>query len=229
MRKCVVASVIIALVLALANLIACGGGDNDKKEGVLPVLNIGDKWTQRGIIEGIEYTTTTEMVGEDVCDGKACYVIEITFEPSFAGLFTSMAGKFNKATMDLMRVQFTGKTKGETFIAASTYSYSYSAFPFPYEVGKVWEVTETENSTFTIMGETETDKEENTHTYKVVGMETITVPAGTFECFKVVKYQDDDFPIDTYWKSDTVNLFDVKTYDHETDETMELISYSISD
>ncbi len=226
MRK--VVSLVYAIIVIIGLLVVgCDSGD-DKKEGALPVLTVGDTWIQRGLVEGIEYTLTTEVVGEDVVDGRECYVSERTSEPPLFGVISNMTIKQDKATLDIVRIQFSEEMQGEPFIMAASFSYVYSEPKFPFQMGNTWEEIETQRSTVTEMGDITTEEQQPTYTYTIEKMETITVPAGTFKCFKIVQYGDGS-PLEVYWKADSVKLFDVKTYDYEDDETMELISYSVSD
>ena len=199
------------------------------REGVLPTLFIGDKWVSKVISEGVEYTMTLEVTGEDVTDGKNCYVMEGSFEPPVEGILSSVSAKFDKATMFTVRLQMSGEYMNVPFVSALTWSYEFPGeLPYPLEVGKEFEVVETETTTVKIMGETETETVTDTYTYKVERIEEITVPAGVFRCFKIVKYDKDGTAVSTCWDSDKVKQYDVKSIDHETEEVTELISYSIS-
>lgn len=105
------AMVLIALlVMALViSSVGCGGGEG---EGKLPTWNVGDRWVSRGMSEGIEYTTTWEVVGEDVTDGKNCYVMEGSLEPPVLGIISSASAKIDKATMRPVRMQMSGEFMG---------------------------------------------------------------------------------------------------------------------
>jgi len=224
MRK--LAMVLIALfILALVvGTVGCGGGEG---EGKLPTLNVGDRWVLRMMSEGIEYTTTLEVVGEDVTGGKNCYLMEGSFEPPVMGFISSVSAKIDKATMRPVRMQTSGELMGYPFVTAISYSYSPDATPYPLEVGKELEVIATETTTTTVMGETQTETETNAYTLKVEGIEQITVPAGTFRCFEIVRYDEGGSALGTQWYSDTTKCM-VKEIDHETGEvTEQLISYSL--
>ncbi len=199
------------------------------REGMLPTLSIGDKWVSKFISEGIEYTMTLEVTGEDVTDGKDCYIVEGSFEPPVEGFIDTVTAKYDKATMHPVRMQMSGEYEGKPFIAASSWSYDLTGDPtYPLEVGKEIEVVETETTTIKMLGETETETVTNTYIYKVEKIEEITVPAGTFRCFKIAKYDEAGTKVSTSWTSDKVKQVDVKTINHETEEVTELISYSIS-
>ena len=199
------------------------------KEGVLPTLSIGDRWVSEGVSEGIEYTLTLEVTGEGVTDGKDCYVVEGSFEPPLMGYISSLSAKIDKATMYWLRMQMLGEVMDEPFIIALSWSYEFpGALPYPLEVGKEIEVIETYTSTLTAAGETETETVTNTYTHKVEKIEEITVLAGTFRCFKIVKYDEAGTAVYTSWTSDKVKQMEVKSIDHITDEVTELVSYSVS-
>lgn len=199
------------------------------KEGVLPTWSIGDRWVSQFTSEGIEYAMTLEVTSEGVTDGRDCYVVEGSFEPPLMGYISSLSAKMDKATMYWLRMQMLGEVMDEPFIIAFSYSYEFpGALLYPLEVGKEIEVIETETTTITAMGETQTETVTSTYTYKVEKIEEITVLAGTFRCFKLVKYDEAGTAVSTHWTSDKVKQFDVKSIDHIPDEVTELVSYSVS-
>jgi len=198
------------------------------KEGVLPTLSIGDKWVQKFISEGYEYLVTLEVAGEDGTDGKNCYVMRGTFEPPYQGFLTDASVKFDKATMQMVRMQMSGQYQNMPFVSAVTYSYDFpGSLPYPLQVGKEYSVIETETTTVTVMGQTQTSTETKTYIHKVEIMEEITVPAGTFRCFKIVRYDEQRNLLSTSWVSDKVKGYDAKTIDAKTGEVAELVFYSI--
>ena len=94
-------------------------------------------------------------------------------------------------------------------------------------MGKKITLTEMESIEQSFAGNQETEENTETYTYVVEAIEPVTVPAGTFRAFKVVKYDEDGEPSETTWSSDAIKGFDVKTIDHEEGETFELTSYSL--
>jgi hypothetical protein len=88
------------------------------------------------------------------------------------------------------------------------------------------QVVETITSTIKQTGESNT--ETNTYTFKVENIEQITVPAGTFKCFKIVMYDKDGKPVITEWESDETKMYMVKGVDIQNSGTTELVSYSVS-
>ncbi len=203
---------------------------NPTKEGVLPTLSIGDKWVSKALFEGIEYEAILEVTSDDVVDGKDCYVMEGSIEPPMMGIISSVSMKVDKATMFPVRTQASGEVEGLPFIVAVSYSYEVPGTPYyPLELGKETQVIETTTTTTTMMGKTETATATNTFSFKVEKIEEITVPAGTFKCFKIVKYDETGTPVVTYWDSDRVKHYQVKSIDHQGGGVEEeLVSYSIS-
>ena len=197
------------------------------REGLLPLLTIGDFWKYKSIIDGIEYTVTYEVTGEDIVDGRGSYVVEGSIEPPYEGILSKISEKIDKATMLTLRGQASGEYEGDPFIVAVSYTYGFlGAFPYPLEVWKEFKVTEVETITTILAGEKDAETTTDTYTYKIEKIEDITVPAGTFRCFKVVKYDEDGTAVSTTWVSDKVKN-EVKNIDHETGESNELMSYSV--
>lgn len=89
-------------------------------EGVPPVLSVGDTWISTFVSDGIEYTETMEVTGEDIIDGKSCYVLEGTYEVPLIGIVDSVSAKYDKATNMLLRIQFSGEHMDMPFVSEST-------------------------------------------------------------------------------------------------------------
>ena len=221
-------AVVIVMLLVVAGMFATGCGKSPaEKEGVLPSLEVGDTWVQKVISDGIEYTMTTDIIGEDTTEGRETYVVKLSVEPPFEGLLGALEGKIDKLTLHTLRLQWSGEL-GVPFIAVSSSTYEPSeATLYPLEVGKELTLTETETSQITALGEKETETETSTYTLKVESIEQVTVPAGTFRTFKVVTYDELGSALETEWKSDAVKLFNVKRIDHESGDISELLSYSL--
>lgn len=225
------------LVLALIlGAIGCGDGGetptpaatpSSGDEGALPILNVGDKWVSVVTEKGIEHTRTTEVIGEDVIDGRDCYVVEESIEPPFRGIVSSVTQKWEKATLIAITVESWGEYMGTSFVAVISVSCEFpDGLPFPLEVGKEYKVIRTETRTMITVDETYRETVTDVYTHKVEKTEQITVPAGTFKCFKKVKYGADGTALSTAWYSDTTKS-SVKLIDYETGGVAELVSYSV--
>ena len=74
------------------------------------------------------------------------------------------------------------------------------------------------------------DDEIRQYHFKVVGHETLTVPAGTFETVKIIKLRKKKKKRETYiWCAPALNYLPVRIWQHETDDaeyTSELKSFS---
>ena len=117
---------------------------------------------------------------------------------------------------------------GANYSVKQTATYSFSGSPmYPVKVGNVSNVTEIDKMVRTVNGETETVTETHNYVYKVEKVESVTVPAGTFKCFKVVQYESGKIKgID--WDAPQVKMYAVKNIDNEEPvSTSELVSYSL--
>ena len=182
-------------------------------EGALPVLSGGDKWVMKITSGNNEFTATTEIIGDEVVDGKDCYISTISMAP--------YSGKewIDKTTLF--------PVKDESSKGTTTYSYQFEGdMLYPLQLKKECQVVETITTTVKASGQSNT--ETNTYTYKVENIEQITVPAGTFKCFKIVMYDKDGKPVTTKWESDETKMYMVKGVDPENNVTTELVSYAVS-
>ncbi len=235
MKKSILALLVFVIVLTFCASCGCSSDE----EGALPTLKVGDTWTYRGPLLSvpylltskaaplepmdIDYTVTTKVTGKDVIDGKDCYVLESKWEhPKFR--VSDVHGKINEATMDTITAGF---SIGESASIEIIFTYEYLDERFPLEVGKTYQVIEGNSLTEPSDDGTVTTIGENTYTCKVEGKETVTVPAGAFECFKIVKYDEEGSPKEVSWLSGETKMFDVKTYDYGSAAIMELLSYSL--
>ena len=194
-----------------------------------PALHIGDKWVSRIVSENAEYEWSVEVTDEDVTDGKDCYVLEGSFNPPISGMVDSYTGKMDKSTMDPVMIQLSGSYENMPYIVSQSYSYEIIGEPlYPYAVGKETRKIETLNAAVTMMGETEKTTTTSTFTYKIEQIEEIIVPAGTFRCFKIVKYNEQGGVFFIEWNAEETKFYQVKTLDPETGDVVELVSYSVS-
>ena len=175
---------------------------------------------------GNEYIVTSEVTGEEFVEGKDCYVMETTFDPPYMGELTSTTNKYDKATFDIVTMDF-HPTEPDDF---TSITYKSDGTPFyPLTVGK--EIEKTETRTITTGNSTITKTYDVTASTKTVveKIEKITVEAGTFKCFKLLKYDEYGVLVQITWRSTETKMFQVKMTDMaEEDAIYELISYSIS-
>jgi len=201
-----------------------------------PVWSVGDNWVYNcsyanpgGKTEQDTCELTVTVVGEEVVGDEACYKLNGTFVPPATRDAADMSLTLHVGDVDIwnskdhMEYLKTSSAIAELPGLPSTVTWTYPGdYGWPYEVGKTWsssvrvvsgpldEITELEN--------------------KVLGVEAITVPAGTFECYHIVTYEPtspDNYTFE-HWFS-TVVKSDVKMIDRflwAGEEIRELTSYS---
>jgi hypothetical protein len=207
--------VLIGIMLSM--LAGCGGsGGGSAKEGQLPTLGVGDKWTYEASSEGSYYTLTYEVTGEGDVNGEDCWIMQMSLTPALM--------RMGKATLAELQMQGSMTIMGipMSFSTVATYTPSDASL-FPLEVGKQFSRTETARQTTTTGGASQTENTTTTHTFKVEEVEDMTVQAGTFKCYKITDTSQEGTA--TSWYSDKVKLW-VKTIG-EDGETTELKSYSV--
>jgi hypothetical protein len=228
-------ALILAIVVLLAALVV-GGIGCGTKEGQRPTFKVGDKITYEFTYQTSQggtaaFDMTVEVTGEEELNGKNCYVVALSFDPPPWGA-SSMNGTMwiDKEVTWPVEIQNTGEFPGALpFSSTEETSYDFGGKSlWPLKVGKEVTATETKTTTTIYAGQPQpTQTETKTSTYKVEGTEEITVSAGTFQCFKIVEYDQNGEKLSTKWHSDKVKA-DVKTEKYETGESQELASYSVS-
>jgi hypothetical protein len=209
------------------------GGNGTPSEGQLPSFEMGDTWVWSYVMYGKTYTLTEEIIGEERVEGRDCYVMDMSFDPllTFAQIegestINSMKYWGDKATgIYEVKREMLGDYNGEDFTLTMISDYSSWKSPFPLEIGKE---VETEQTTTQYMGETQAGEPMvTTIRYVVEGKETITVSAGTFDCWKMTLYDGAGGILQIVWWSDEARTI-VKSTGGEGTLIMELLSYSVS-
>jgi len=203
-----------------------------------PVWSVGDSWVYNcsyanpgGKTEQDTCNLTVTVVGEEAVGDEACYKCSGVFEPAATRDAADMPLTLHIETADIwnskdyMECLKTSSAIAELPGLPSTVTWTYPGdYGWPYEVGETWsasvrvvagvidEITEVEN--------------------KVVGVETITVPAGTFDCYHIVTYEPtspDNYTFE-HWFNATMVKSVVKEIDRflwAGEETRVLTSYSV--
>jgi len=149
----------------------------------------------------------------------------MAIDPPYEEIFDAGRAWVDKATLRDIKGQTSGKYLGAPVTSTFDTAYQGSS-KYPLKVGKEVTITATTTMTTTVSGESETETEVDTYTFRVERIEDITVPAGTFRCFKIVEYDEHGTVSDEEWYADEPKI-NVKSIDHETGEIMELKSYSV--
>jgi hypothetical protein len=221
-------NVAILLIIPVVVLALAAAGCDGVEKGVLPVLQTGDRWVSWTTSNDVTSTMALEVTGETVVDGRDCYVLEGTADPPYLGIISDLTMAYEKTTFLPLAAQSSGQYMATPYEVVIEATYELGGDPlFPLRVGNEHELVEERTTTATIMGDTATETETETSTRRVEKLETITVPAGTFECFKLVEYDEDGVATNTTWYSDEVKWI-VQETDHESGESTQLVQYSLN-
>jgi hypothetical protein len=230
MKKILGVLLVSSLLVAISSLLpAC----QKQKEGQLPTLQVGDSWVWSYVMDDTTYTLTEEVTGTETVAGRECYVIRMSFDPVISQTYdsvvytvTDMKYWADKATALLsvkMETSVTGN--GQTFTSSEISSYEPWISLFPLEIGKE---VEADKTTTQYMGDTQmSEPAVTTEKYVVDSKEDVTVPAGTFSCWKIFLYDGAGNITATFWYSDKVKS-GIKSVDASGNTMMELKSYSVS-
>lgn len=221
----IVAIVIVIVIAAIGvgSYFILKSGERAKAE--MPTHLIGEEWTYR-VTDDNAYTFHYEVIAEETVDNKDCYVIELLSTPPYLGGLGGLLSGENtwveKETGLPVKKQISGEYIETPFTKTLTFVYHSVEDVWPIEVGKEVTATMTVIENSSLSGTRSTTK---TVTLKVEKRENITVPAGTFTCFKVDSYEY-GYKTATSWYSDNAKHY-VKRIDYTTGETHELVSYLI--
>jgi hypothetical protein len=197
--------------------------------GRIPILHVGDYWITEFVDNATTYTVTQNITGE----GTDYYLMYSAYDPPYRGTINS-TGWLDKSTLNPIRMQghsnYTYDTTTTPYTYNSTILYTYQGgVPFPLIIGKEFNMTETIAYNMTMNSTTYTYIMNNSYTYKVEAIENVTVPAGTFTCFRMNYYNATSGDlIYIFWWSDVVKNA-VKHMDYSTtpEMTYELKDYSV--
>jgi|GEM_PF-2988987 len=187
--------------------------------GRLPILHVGDWWIMEFVSNETTYTMTQNVTGE----GIDYYIMYSEYDPPLMGEINGTQW-IDKSTTNPVTMQGQGEYTYENTTIPYTYNgtifYTYKGgVLFPLIVGKELNQTETYTMTYTmIIDDTPYTNEynsTNTYTFKVEAIENVTVPAGTFTCFKV-----------NYWNATSGALLYTMWYSDEAKTWVKYIDYT---
>jgi len=172
------------------------------------------------------------MVAEVAVEGEESYQLSAVFVPQATRDASDMPLTLHVGTADIWNSkEYMEYLKQSSDIVEltglpSTITWTYTgAYGWPYDTGKTWSFTK-----HTIAGPLDIVVEREA---KVLGVENVTVPAGTFKCHHIVAYDPTSPDIYTYehWFNAAVVKSDVKMIDRDTwagEETRVLVSYLLA-
>ena len=175
---------------------------------------------------GVETTSFQTVTGEQVFNGIDCYTVEQTSTTNGVTYTTTLA--VDESTLQAVGAEISSSIDGTVSTATMNLSYDYSIEPYPLRVGKTWAATLNTTTTVLTMGQDQTTTETDMYNYKVEKAESVTVLAGKFRCFKIMKYSGDNSILTIQWVTGVTGGLPVKEVDKVSGVTSELISYSLS-
>jgi hypothetical protein len=203
---------IIFLITSSPSLV---GGDSEK-----PDWEVGDKWNYDMSVMGMSVPVTYKV--SDITSIDVNGTDYDVYDMEIKG--TGGTQHMYYLTSDLALVKTQIPSMGGDSPMISSYDPPKIEFDFPLAVGKTWNSTSIQSVTG---GGFDPANLTLIETYNVVRMESITVEAGTFECYRIESMNDNELITTTRWYSEevrnvvksTVNISSVNT-------EMELKSYS---
>jgi len=206
---------------------------------VVPVWFVGDNWVYTCSYANPDGNTKQDtnelnvtMVDEIMVGGEAAYQLSGFFVPEATRDAADMPLTLHIETADIWNskehMEYLKQSSDIVELPGlpSTISWTYAEeYGWPYDTGKTWS-----SSVHTVAGPLDQIVERES---KVLGVETVTVPAGVFECYHIVAYDPASPGVYTaeHWFNSTVVKSDVKMIDRDTwagEETRVLVSYSVS-
>jgi len=202
----------------------------------------GPTWVYNVSYEDENTVWTNTVTGEETVEGVDCYVVTTTFDANpfrYAnptGTPIKLLEKtdyISKATLDLKQSASQSEAMGMLNLTSTqTYTYSTSDHGQPYSFGDSYSV---DNFTH-LVPDTLAPDFTDTIDIEVVAIEDVTVPAGTFRCYKLeyTKVATDGEAVepmllhDEWWSAEYNLLGPVKVVEYglwQSPETRELVSY----
>ena len=203
---------------------------------LIEISETGITWVY-DVTYGSEDTVWTVTVkGGETVDGMECYVSNTSFDAQpqrdvyvaqmgmdFDLIFTSESSWRSRSTLQPLKSEVVLSLVGMALSISTTTEYSYDGqCGAPFSAGKTWVYRELSTPS---MGTPML----RTWTAEVVGTEEISVPAGTFNCYRVVHTSGDDTRIE-WWSVDRDLLTPVKLVNESAwnaPEIRELVSYDL--
>ena len=196
-------------------------GGSAVEPGYLPTWSVGDRWGYKSS-DNVTYTyvVAREEAYELPLDNTFYYAIEGTVSPA-----TEWGGNIRQWCYKTTLEPRVDRVFGGDRDQISTLTYTYSADPWPLAVGKSYTVGVSASTDYTVGEGGETHSSSRSLEVTVENIENVSVPAGVFECFKIVTREGGTL-VETSWYSDVVKR-EVKRVDHSTGGYVELTSYQV--
>ncbi|MFO8101235.1 MAG: hypothetical protein R6U37_03570 [Dehalococcoidia bacterium] len=176
---------------------------------------------------------TMNVTSEETVEGEDCWVIEATFDeepfryaqPSGAPTkVTGVSYAISKDTLDVIQAKAKVDVMGNVLTSTQTNNYGTVDHGQPFSYGDAYSIEQG-----TVLEPPMYDPYTTPIDIEVTAVEDVTVPAGTFRCYKV-ELTSQGNPLDTEWYSaeyDMILPVKVERYaQYQALETRELVSYT---
>jgi len=194
--------------------------------------SVGISWAHNVHYDTEDTVWTMKVIGEETIDGIDTYITETSFDKKpkrgiyvaqmdkdLTSKFKRMSTWLSKSTLQPVKNESAFAIMGMTIRTKTTFAFD-GPCGAPLSVGKTWSYEQVSTPS---MGDPTT----KTWNVEVVGMEEVTVPAGTYNCYKVVHTAEDGTRTE-WWSADGGLLTPVKMVDKASwsaTETQELAYY----
>jgi hypothetical protein len=222
MRKLALISLSLLLSLFISSSSALSEEttySNSSIQGELPTYEVGDQWVAKLTLGKLEYIVTQEVI-----EKNDCYILKALYKPPFMGIVSSTIETPKNIPSFPIRTEITGR-EGFKGVIECRYEFLDVSF-WPLEVGKEVKVIEALKQTTIWGGKKNVENKKNTHIYKVEAIEEVSVPAGTFNCFRITESHEEGETLRIGWYSDKAKV-EVKSIDYEIGVAAELTSYHL--
>ncbi len=179
-------------IILIVNFTSLAGGDGEK-----PEWEIGDQWKYDMTVLGFSGTVTHEVSDITSINVKGTDYDVYDMEVKGSGGVQHMYYLIS----DLAIVKTETPTMGTDPPLVNSYDPPKEDFNFPLTVEKTWNSSYTQ---FISGGGLEPVNITFVETYTAVTIESITVKAGTFECYRIESYDDREYANTTRWYSEEV-------------------------
>lgn len=245
------------LLAAFASSLAVGIITERQHTAEPPELEVGDRWAyiDTFLMGDLEGQHTGFMRKGVIGDSGDTWLVTVSFEPNTISAGdplwmeeartvevakATLLGVFMEATgMRPCRADPAGPEFASPYVSRTNYSYEFLDGPlWPLSVGKKVRIIERWSTTEEYTCDTDQKAHSSSstvvYTYEVERVESITVPAGTFRCFKILRYvEGTDKGIYARWYSpdvrNTVKITEIYSAEgYDSSYTRELESYSLN-
>ncbi len=206
---------IISCFLLIGGLTSIVMGDSEK-----PDWKVGDEWKYDMTVMGMNVKVTHKV--SEITNINVNGTDYEVFHIEVIGSGGTKHMYYTKSDLSLVKMEVPSTAVSSSFTI--TYDPPKKEFDFPLVVGKTWNSTYTEtihSDEYGLINVTGTEY------YSVVEIESITIKAGTFECYRIESHDDHGFINTTRWYSEDVKYF-IKSSEkvNEVTTELELISYT---